>query len=275
MAKVDYSKIFSFSKLNLFETCPQQYYFNYLDPEIAPIRKEFLKPRDFNIKGSAVHDAITLFYYLPKKKRNFDGLKECLKEAWYSEKDVFRKPPLGELGGFRNLNHERKTYIDSLKLLLNYLRLEEKEPDLFFVPVKTIKDSFEDYQKMIKPVSSSASISGKFDRIDKLESGKLRVVDFKTGKTSNNFFQLEFYKLLAEMNFNIPVDQVSFYCLAENKIKDYDVSGVKSEDIKKKILEKITKIEKIDKFAPNPTRLCNYCDFKELCPVFKQENEGN
>ena len=275
MAKVDYSKIYSFSKLNLFETCRQQYYFNYLDPEVAPIKKEFLKPKDFNTKGSAVHDAITLFYYLPKKERNFKGLKECLKKAWYSEKDVYKKPPLGELGGFKDLAHERKTYLDSLKLLLNYLNLDKKEPNLFFIPIETIKDSFEDYQKMIKPMGKSTMISGKFDRIDKLDNGKLRVVDFKTGKTSNNFFQLEFYKLLAEMNFNIQVDQVSFYCLADSKIKDYDVSKVKSEDIKSKILEKINKIEETDKFPPNPTRLCNYCDFKEICPVFKQENEGN
>jgi len=275
MSKTDYSKIYSFSKLNLFETCRQQYYFNYLDPEIAPIRKQFLKPRDFNIKGSAVHDAITLFYYLPKNKRDFSNLKKCLEKAWYSEKDVYKKPPLGELGGFRNLNHERKTYLDSLKLLSNYLSLEEKEPDLFFIPVETIKDSFEDYQKMIKSVSESASISGKFDRVDRLDNGKLRVVDFKTGKTSNNFFQLEFYKLLAEMNFDIKVDQVSFYCLADSKIKDYDVSKVKSEDIKKEILKKITTIEETKEFPPNPTRLCNYCDFKEICPVFKQENEGN
>lgn len=268
MADYDFSKIYSFSKLELFSKCKQQYFFNYLDPEIAPIKKEFLKPKDFNTKGSAVHDAITLFYYLSEKERTFDNLKKCLKESWFSEKDIYKKPPLGELGGFRNIEHERKTYKESLKLLLNFFKIKEK-PDLFFIPAKTIKDSFADYAKMIKPLSEDLFISGKFDRIDKSKNNKLRIVDFKTGKNGNNFFQLEFYKLLAELNFDKKVEQVSFYSLFPGRVKNFDVSKVKIKDIKKKILEKVNKIRKTKKFPPNPSRLCNYCDFKEICPAFK------
>jgi len=266
MADYDFSKIYSFSKLELFEKCKQHYYFNYLDPEIAPIKKEFLKPRDYTTKGSAVHDAITLFYHLPQKERTFDNLKKCLKESWFSEKDVSKKPPLGELGGFKDIEHERKTYKESLKLLLNFFKIEE-EPNLFFIPAKTIKDSFGDYAKMIKPLGKDSFISGKFDRVDKLKSGELRVVDFKTGRNGNNFFQLEFYKLLAELNFGKKVDQVSFYCLLPGKVKNFDVSKVKIENIREEILKKIGKIRKTEKFPPNPGRLCNYCDFKEICPA--------
>lgn len=268
MAKYDFSKVYSFSKLELFSKCKKKYYFNYLDPEIAPIKKEFLKPRDYSTKGSAVHDAITLFYHLPKKQRSFDSLKECLKQAWFSEKDIFKKPPLGGLGGFLDIEHERRVYKESLILLHNFFNLEADEPDLFFVPMEKIKDSFEDYEKMIKPLDGESFISGKFDRVDKTENGNLRVVDFKTGKNSNNFFQLEFYKLLAEINFNIKVDKVSFYYLLDKKIKDFDVSQVETDDIKQKILEKIDKIKKEKDFKPSPTQLCNHCDFKEICPVF-------
>ena len=70
MADSDFSKVYSVSKLELFEKCKKHYYFNYLDPEIAPIKKQFLKPRDYKTKGSAVHGAITLYYHLPKEKRN-------------------------------------------------------------------------------------------------------------------------------------------------------------------------------------------------------------
>jgi len=269
MADYDFSKIYSYSKLELFDKCKQQYYFNYLDPEIAPIKKQFLKPRDYNTKGSAVHNAITLFYYLPKKERTFENLKKCLKKSWFSEKDIFKKPPLDKLGGFRNLNHERKTYRESLELLLNFFNLEKEEPNLFFIPAKTIKDSFSDYEKMIKPLDKSSFISGKFDRIDKLNNNKLRVVDFKTGRNGSNFFQLEFYKLLAELNFNKEVSQVSFYCLFSSRIKDFDVSKIRIKDIKEKVLERIGKIREAKKFPPNPNRLCNYCDFKEICPAFK------
>jgi hypothetical protein len=124
----DFSKIYSYSKLELFNKCQQQYYFNYLDPVIAPIKKQFIKPRDYKTKGSAVHGAITLFYYLPFKARTFDNLKKCLKQAWFSEVDPEKKAPLGSLGGFKDIDHERKTYLDSLKLLSNFFKIEKKDP---------------------------------------------------------------------------------------------------------------------------------------------------
>lgn len=265
MPDIDFSKIFSFSKLELFDKCQKQYYFNYLDPEIAPIKKQFLKPRDYKTKGSAVHGAITLFYYLPVKKRTFANLKKCLEKAWFSEKDIYKKPPLGEIGGFKDIHHERNAYKQALELLRNFFNLEKEDIDLFYMPVKTIKDSFADYEKMIKPLDGNFSFSGKFDRIDRLGNKNLRVIDFKTGKNGKNFFQLEFYKLLAETNFNEKVDQVSFYYLSSGKIKDFDVSAVDSSDIKNDIINKINKIQETKKFLPTKSKLCGHCDFKELC----------
>lgn len=268
MSSTDFSKIYSYSKLELFEKCKKQYYFNYLDPEVAPIKKQFLRPRDYNTKGQAVHGAITLFYYLPCSKRTFGNLKRCLKKAWYAEKDASKKPPLGEIGGFSDLEHERRTYKESLESLYNFFNLEKQNPDLFFVPVKTIKDSFEDYEKMIRPINTKFLISGKFDRIDRLPNGNLEVIDFKTGKNSSGFFQLEFYKFLAELNFEKRVDMASFYYLSRNKIKRRDVSSLNSKDIKEKILEKIRVINKTKDFSPSVGRLCFHCDFMEICPAF-------
>lgn len=266
---IDFSKIYSYSKLELFDKCKKQYHFNYLDPEIAPIKKQFVKPRDYNTRGHAVHDAITLFYHLPVKERTFTSLKKCLKESWFSELDIYREPPLGKVGGFRDINHERKVYAECLRMLHSFFNIEKQDPSLFLVPTRTIKDSFSDYEKMIKPINDKVSISGKFDRIDKLANGNLRIVDFKTGKSKNGIFQLEFYKLLAELNFNVKVDEVSYYYLSEGKIKNVNVSENKTEEIKEKVLEKINNIENSKDFSPNPGRLCDHCNYKEICPVFK------
>lgn len=268
MNDTDFSKVYSFSKLELFDKCPKQYYFNYLDPEIAPIKKQFIKPRDYKTKGQAVHGAITLFYYLSPKKQTFENLKKCLKQSWFSELNINIQPPLSLLGGFKDIEHERRIYIESLKLLRNFFKLEKKQnPSLFYIPSKTIKDSFSDYSAMIKPVSDNFFISGKFDRIDELDGGGLRIIDFKTGRTKNGISQLEFYKLLAEVNFAETVKEVSYHYLNEGEIKSFDVSKVKTKDIKDKVLEKIKKISKTKEFKPNPSRLCNHCDFKEICPT--------
>lgn len=261
----DFSKIYSVSKLELFEKCKKQYYFNYLDPEIAPIKKELVKPRDYKTKGSAVHGAITLFYHLKEKERTSKNLKKCLEEAWFSEKDICKKPPLGDLGGFKDIDHERNVYRECLNMLSNFLETEKNAPNLFYVPTKNIRESFSDYEEMIKPINKDILISGKFDRIDKLDNNNLMVVDFKTGKSENGFFQLEFYKLLAELNFDKRVDKTSYYNLKNRKIKSFDVSNVNIENIKDKILDKVSNIKKEKEFKPNKSRLCSHCDFKEIC----------
>lgn len=269
MEKVDFSKIYSYSKLDLFERCKMQYYFHYLDPIISPMKKQFLKPRDYKTKGHAVHGAITLFYHLPQKKRTLKRLKECLTKAWFSEINPEKEPPLGELGGFRSLRHERIIFAQSLKLLKNFFELDKPSPPIFYLPTKEIKDSYNDYEELIRSLNEKFFISGKFDRIDKLEDGSLRIVDFKTGKNNEDDFQLIFYKLLAEMNFQIPVKTVSFYYLDKGKVIDLDTSKIKPDKIKNRILKKIEKIEKEKDFPPQFSGLCTHCDFWEICPARK------
>jgi CRISPR/Cas system-associated exonuclease Cas4 (RecB family) len=265
MNDIDFSKVYSVSKLQLFEKCKRQYYFNYLDPEIAPIKKQFLKPRDYKTKGSAVHGAITLFYHLPKKKRTLKNLKKCLEQAWFSEKDIYKKPPLGKVGGFKDIYHEREAYKECLQMLDNFLEMEKAGPSLFYIPTKNIRESFCDYEEMIKPIEKNIFVSGKFDRIDELDGGSLMVVDFKTGNNGNGSFQLEFYKLLAELNFDKKVGKTSYYNLKTKKIKTFDVSEVDSQDIKEKILNKVYNIKTEKHFKPNKNGLCSHCDFKEIC----------
>lgn len=272
MTEFDYSKIYSYSKLKLFENCPQQYYFNYLDPEISPIKKEFIKPRDYNTKGQAVHGAITLFYHLPVSERNFTNLKKCLQDAWFSDIDPSKKFPLGETGGFKDLEHERKVYFKCLELLQGFFRFKDIDPCIYNLPTKNIKNSFSDYKDLIKPLDEKVFISGKFDRVDKLKDGNLKIVDFKTGKASGfDNFQLLFYKLLAELNFKNKVTMVSFYDLENKEIKDFDVSGTDQNKIKDEIIEKVRNIENTKEFLPKVNYLCNYCDFNEICPA---KNKG-
>ena len=273
MKNIDFLKIYSYSKLNVFDNCPKQYYLSYLDPEVTLIKKYFRKQRDYQTKGSAVHGAITLFHHLPSEKRTFKNLKESLLKAWFSDNNPWQEPPLGVSGGFKNLEHERKIYKESLILLKNFIQMETVNPEIFYLPTKKIKDSFEDYQEMIKPLAKDIFISGKFDRIDKAENNSLKIIDYKTGGGDQDEFQLYFYKLLAELNFNKQVSIVSFFYLNKARIKNFEVPEMKTEKIKKQILKKIKKIKETKKFEIKKSGLCNYCDFKEICPGYNSLNE--
>jgi len=270
MKKNDFSKIYSNSKLTRFEKCPLDYYFYYLDPKW----KGYQEPKDYNTKGSAIHGALTLFYNLPLKKRNARSLQDSLLEAWFSETDKTKKPPLGEIGGFNTEEDEKKTYRESLEILQKFLDLKDINPPIFYIPTEDIKNSFCDYEKMIQPIDDQSFISGKFDRIDKLKDNTLRIIDFKTGKKQNSKGQLDFYRVLAELNFKIPVSIVSFYYLKEGEIVDFKTSNVDFEEIKKITLERVKKIREADKFPPRPSKLCNYCDFKNKdCPIYKNKKK--
>jgi CRISPR/Cas system-associated exonuclease Cas4 (RecB family) len=269
MSDIDFSKIYSYSKLNLFDRCKRQFYFNYLDPLVAPIKKQFIKPRDYKTRGQAVHGAITLFLHMPEQMRNFENLKKCLQQAWYADADPSIVPPLGIPGGFKDIEHERKVYMDSLKLLRNFIPMEKKMfASVFYLPTKEIKYSFCDYKEMIQPIDEEIAISGKFDLVGKTAGGNLAVVDFKTSKGEQDSFQLEFYKLLAELNFGLRVDEVSYCYLGNRNIKRMDVSKIDSNEIKDRIIEKITTINNCKDFPPKRSYLCNHCDFKEICPAF-------
>jgi hypothetical protein len=67
--RIDYTKIYSPSRLKLFGQCPQQYFFSYLDPVKKKMKAKLKQMPEniysFHTLGKAVHNAITLFYHLP------------------------------------------------------------------------------------------------------------------------------------------------------------------------------------------------------------------
>lgn len=275
MDNLDFSKIYSPSKLQLFEKCPQEYYFSYID-EIyskmkAKLRKDPINLWPFNTLGKAVHDAITLFFYLPKEEQDLDNLKKQLKPAWRSEAMMRKLPPLGRWGGFSILEEERDYYKEALKMLISFYKNFKLDFKIKFLPTKDILRSIEDYKKLIKPLNQGYDISGKFDLILQLKDNSLEVVDFKTSKSEEkNEFQLKFYKLLAELNFKTPVSKASFYYLRSSRIKEYDLTKEDIEKIKELVLEKINIIKKEKEFPTKPSKLCRYCLFRNFCPAKKE-----
>src|SRR4030042_3891162 len=109
--KIDYDKIYSPTKLNLFEECSQQYFFSYLDPVKSKMKTKLKQMPEniypFHTLGKAVHNAITLYYYLPLSERNEENLLKKLAEAWMSEVKWDKKPPLLKWGGFGSVEAER------------------------------------------------------------------------------------------------------------------------------------------------------------------------
>ncbi len=275
--KVDYSKIYSPSRLDAFDKCPKAYHFTYLDPIYSKMKYELKKQPEniwnFQTMGKAIHNAITLFYHSPVGERTRESLKQYLSQTWQSEVMWNKKMPLGKWGGFASLEEEREFYRQALEMLSNFLKIGDPEPEIEYLPTSDFSHSINDYLSLITPLYDDISVSGKFDLITRNDDGSLNIVDFKTGKKEDeNQFQLRFYKLLVETKFEKPVKKASFFFLKTGNIKDSAIEQ-DVEIIKEEVLDKINKIKKTEEFITKPGPLCKFCLFKAFCPEKEKVNE--
>ncbi len=267
--KINYSKIYSPFKLVLYDKCPKEYHFTYLDPIYSQMKNQLKRQPEniwgFNTLGKAVHNAITLFYHLPEEQRTEKNLLEQLKNTWRSEVMPFEDPPLGKWGGFETTEEERDYYRQAIVMLRNFLKIADSSPSLEYLPTNNFTRSIEDYINLITPLTEDFDISGKFDLITR-KGNSLHIIDFKTGKQKDvDYFQLRFYKLLAESKFEKPVKKASLYFLKTANVQGLDFQK-QTEEIKKEVIEKINQIKNSKDFPAKPSKLCKFCLFKTFCP---------
>jgi hypothetical protein len=268
---IDYSRIYSSTKLAMFRQCPKQYHFYYLDPVLSKLKNK-LKNEPENIfsfytLGKAVHNAITVFYHKSVEERTLAKLREVLKGTWRSEAMWRKDPPLGKWGGYATIEEERASYREALEMLGKFFASAEIDPPIAYLPTEDFMHSIGDYQALIQPLDAQSDISGKFDLIVKEGRAALQVIDFKTSKREQtDQSQLRFYKLLAELNFKKPVTKATLVYLRSGQKQEAEVADLDVKEIKNDLLDQIQTIKKTEEFIPQPGKLCRYCLFIRYCP---------
>lgn len=237
----------SHSSISMFNECPQKYKFKYIDklPE---------KPRHFFAFGQSVHSALEYFYgvkALPAP--SLDDVLGYYKEHWVS-------------AGYKDPGQEAQYFEDGKGILTAFYHKHIKDYALpFFVEYGF---NFE---------VDGVPVTGKVDRVDKLDDGRLSIVDYKTGKKLVGGRvemdpQLTMYQLAAEQLLGAKVARLSFYhlpSLREQVVERHEDALV--DGLKKKI---VTTAERISSgsFEPKPMEnVCRWCDYKPLCPVYKPQ----
>ena len=111
-------------------------------------------------------------------------------------------------------------------------------------------------------------INGRIDRIDRLESGGVLVLDYKTGAPKStldavNSIQLGLYGLAARLEGH-SVDRMAFYNLEDNSAAETD--RIREDSIREKVLEVAAGIRDGD-FSPTTGFHCRNCGYRSLCPA--------
>jgi len=246
----------SYSQLQTFGMCPLHYKLRYILNLPSPLSPALSY-------GSSVHNTLRDFslLLLQKQKVKPETIKELLKKNWINQ-------------GFSSKTHEEQTYKQAETMLLSVTEeILQSKPQTIAVeqPFNFWLDS---------PLSTGnygkLKVGGRIDRIDRLDDGRIEIIDYKTGKNVptekkvKEDLQLSLYAIAAaEVKDGIlgkdPSDiLLTLYYLEEN-IK---LSTIRTkEDIKNakaEILEKVAAIQESD-FSCSRSIFCKTCEYQMLC----------
>lgn len=127
-------------------------------------------------------------------------------------------------------------------------------------------------------VGDNIMLNGAIDRIQIDDDGVVHVGDYKTVKNKkylkDDFFQLLTYAYVI-MSEDPTIDKVrGSYILLR-----YDFEYITTEftreqamAVEDKYIDYVNQMVTEKEFPPNPTALCNYCDYQEFCPEGKAKS---
>jgi len=231
---------YSFSKASTFYQCPYKFKLKYIDKIKIPFETNIALE-----KGKYIHSLI-----------EHDIKNEKLKDFKFeiaSEKDVQNFNQI-----FNNLQ---------INPLYNYFKSKNGFTELGF--------SLKIQDKKIIPgkYDSDSLIRGYIDYLF-IEDNKAIIIDWKTGKYKEdiNEMQVIIYSVWAFLNFNIDIVETYFFFVEHSKYVKKTFKKEQLNELLKKILLYLRKIEKCNNFDKNISPLCNYCEFKKFGYCDGKEN---
>jgi len=241
------------SRVNDFANCPQLYKYRVIDqlPEALSLDAQ---------RGTLVHSVLEDLFDSPAPDRTPQTAFDILPLRWSEQLEA--NPDLA------TLISDDKEWLDRAKSLLdNYFSLEE--PNAFEPTHRELHLEMD--------LNEELYLHGYVDRLDIAGTGEVRIVDYKTGKApkpaweEKALFQLRVYALIYWRNYGVVPRLLQLLYLGSAQLlrnSPTESDLVATEKTLVRIGKEISDAMREDKWSPKPSRLCDWCSFKNICPAF-------
>jgi len=253
--------IFSISRIGAFRDCPRQYKFAYIErPEV-----EFQDTVEAFL-GSRVHEALEKLYRdkMHEKALSLPRLLEDFNKSWsekWSQKVLL----------------VRKDYTAD-----NYRRMGERFLGDYYRRYAPFEQGrvvgLETQETVALDEGGLYRLHVRIDRLVDTGDGLYEVHDYKTSsglpaqEELDRDIQLAAYSLWVRRRFkDFKRVRLVWHFLAFDKEMDSWRTDEDLEKVRQKLLDDIRTIEAAEDFPPRVSRLCGWCLYRPLCPMFRHE----
>jgi RecB family exonuclease len=245
------------SRLLAYLDCPRRYRMQCLDRPRPQARPQ----RAHTSVGIATHNVLRDFWDLPASQRTPAGVAELVRTSWI---DV----------GFRDPEQSAAWRLRVRDAVTDYLRRSDRDNQ----PVGI--------ERSVSLKTDEVAITGRIDRLDDRD-GELVVVDYKTGRQiptdddARTSLPLALYAVASARMFRRPCRRVELHHVPSGTVAVHEHTD---ESLARKVAEAesiasdlrradadFTKVGvESTRFAPRPSALCSWCDFRAHCPEGQQ-----
>ncbi len=281
------------SAINKYMRCPLQFYYRYIAGIKEPEDTDDEQELDNRIFGNIFHEAADALYHQLPKHVTREALDQLLKSKIAIEKavdDAFQKEmPKAIIGGLHLINRE---------VIIRYLRqLIEIDKALTPFDILGLECDVEREISTLTIRRSPLKIGGRIDRLDQMNDGRIRVVDYKTGSKklkalasvedifdsakihdhSDYYLQTFVYADIVRRQQSHPVSPALLFiqhaagkdydptlCFGKERILDIQEHSSRFNEL---LEEKVNEIFSSDiPFTPTTDlKVCNTCPYLQMC----------
>jgi putative RecB family exonuclease len=244
------------SRASDFMTCPLLYRFRVIDRLPEP-------PTEATARGTLVHAVLERLFDHPAAERTPATAAGMLNPEW----DRLAADDPGIAALFPDDASRSAWLKEVMAALSGYFTLED--------PRRLEPAERESYVETT--LDSGLKLRGYIDRLDVTPAGDIRIVDYKTGKVpreafeASALFQMKFYALVIwRLRGRVPrLLQLMYLTGGEMLRYSPDEADLRATERKVEALwAAIERAHTAGDWRPRPSRLCDWCSFKSLCPAF-------